>query len=67
MKSTNANGKLITVTDLDKAIEQADLFRGFKHEDESFEKFDKQQNKYWSDIYHKLVTLKKQNNEHKIF
>lgn len=64
MKVVDTNGKEIVVTDLNKAIEQADLFRGFKHQDTGFEKFDEQQHRYWNDIYQKLLELKKQSHEH---
>ena len=67
MKVIDVNGNEITITDSDKAIEQADSFRGFKHEDKSFEKLDEQQNLYWNDIYQKLLKLKTITHEHEIF
>jgi hypothetical protein len=63
MKVIDINGNELTVTDLNKAIEQANMFQGFKHEDKRFEKFDDQQNRYWSDLYQKLLELKKKDDE----
>lgn len=51
------NGKNITVTDLTQAIEQADYFRNFAHADKIFEKFDKERQAYWKDLYEKLVAI----------
>ncbi|WP_374175274.1 hypothetical protein [Flavobacterium tructae] len=51
------NGKNITVTDLTQAIEQADYFRNFAHADKIFEKFDKERQVYWQDLYEKLIKI----------
>lgn len=51
------NGKNIIVTDLTQAIEQADYFRNFAHADKIFEKFDKERQAYWKDLYEKLVAI----------
>ncbi|SHG78873.1 hypothetical protein [Flavobacterium aquidurense] len=51
------NGKIIRVNNLAQAIEQADYFRNFAHEDKLFEKFDKERQAYWQDLYEKLVAI----------
>ncbi|WET69051.1 3-isopropylmalate dehydratase [Sphingobacterium sp.] len=62
MKTTDLNGLEITVTDLDKAIEQADNFKDLQHNPPV--PYDKEIQKYWTDIYNKLLDLKsKLNNE----
>lgn len=60
MKITDLEGKLIEVTDLDKAIEQAEMFKSFKHEGVDYKKLDKKLRRYWRDIYYKLMALKKE-------
>lgn len=51
------NGKDIRVTNLTQAIEQAEYFRNFAHADKIFEKFDKERQAYWQDLYEKLVAI----------
>jgi len=51
------NGKNIRITNLIQAIEQADYFRNFTHTDKIFEKFDKERQVYWQDLYEKLVAI----------
>lgn len=51
------NGKNIRVTNLTQAIEQADYFKNFSHTDIIFEKFDKERQAYWKDLYEKLVAI----------
>lgn len=59
MKIKDLHGKSIEVTELDKAIKQAENYKSYTHEDKSFAEFDKKQNLYWTDIYNKLRLLKK--------
>lgn len=62
MKITDLNGFEIIVTDLEKAIEQADNFKDLQHDPPV--PYDKERQKYWNDIYEKLLDLKtKLNNE----
>lgn len=56
MKITDLNGQEITVTDLDKAIEQAELFKDMHHVPPV--PSDKERQQYWTDIYNKLLELK---------
>ncbi|MEP7375700.1 MAG: hypothetical protein ABI675_20045 [Chitinophagaceae bacterium] len=51
------NGFQITVTDIEAAIKQAKLFKGFKHDDPMYNDFDLERNHYWQDIYEKLLSL----------
>ncbi|WP_130855627.1 hypothetical protein [Olivibacter jilunii] len=57
-KITDLYGRPIEVTDLNKAIEQAREFTGYRHPDKSFELFDRQQHLYWQDMLDKLLALK---------
>lgn len=54
MKITDLNGKIIHITDLTKALAQADNFRKYKHIGNEKISFDKERKKYWQDIYKKL-------------
>lgn len=56
MKITDKNGLEITVTDLDKAIQQAELFKDMHHVPPV--PSDKERQEYWNDIYKKLLELK---------
>ncbi|REC79455.1 3-isopropylmalate dehydratase [Chryseobacterium elymi] len=56
MKIIDLNGQEITVTDLDKAIEQAELFKDMHHVPPV--PYDKVRQVYWNDIYKKLLELK---------
>lgn len=55
MQIIDLEGKEIKVTDLDKAIEQADTFRNMGDEADEFEK---ERKAYWQDLYDKLIKLK---------
>lgn len=46
MKIKDLHGKSVEVTELDKAIMQAENFKSYTHEDENFAEFDKIQNLY---------------------
>lgn len=54
-------GKQIEITDLQKAIEQADDFRDYKFHLREMENFEKRQHEYWNDVYLKLLELNKTN------
>ena len=55
---TDLNGTPIELTDLDKALAQADSFRGYKHTDNTHKALDKRLKAYWQDLYIKLKQLK---------
>jgi hypothetical protein len=60
MKVTDLNGCQIEVTDLDEAIRITADYKEYRHEDKSYSELDKRQKAYWSDMYEKLITIKKQ-------
>ena len=60
IKIKDLNGEIKTVTDLDEAIKQTRFFKDLKHEDPSYHEFDAKQNKYWNDLFEKLIKIKKQ-------
>lgn len=64
MKIKDLHGKSIEITDLEKALKQAENFKGYSHKDKTFAEFDRKQKTYWTDIYDKLLLLKKNQNEH---
>ena len=59
---TDLNGAPIEVTDLDKALAQADSFRGYKNTDNTHKTLDKRLKAYWQDLYIKLKQLKEAQN-----
>lgn len=58
MEITDLNGKPIEVTDLDKAIEQAENYKDAQHDPPA--ECDKKRQAYWTDVYNKLLELKNQ-------
>ena len=58
MKIIDLDGKVITVTDPQLAIMQADDYRHYRHIDPSFKQLDEGLQAYWEDFYQKLITLK---------
>jgi len=56
MEVIDINGCSIEVTDLDKAIEQAEWFKDCHHEPPKAS--DKARRRYWRDLYKKLCVLK---------
>lgn len=61
MKITDLKGCQLKVTDLDKAIEQAEYFKDCHHVPPV--ESDKERQAYWRDIYEKLLQLKSKDNE----
>ncbi|MFJ1365943.1 hypothetical protein ACILDU_05795 [Capnocytophaga canimorsus] len=59
MTIKDINRNIVQVTDLDKALQQADDFRKYKHTDNKHISFDREQKAYWEDMYKKLKQLKK--------
>lgn len=58
MKIIDLNGCKIQVTDLDKAIEQAEFFKDAHHIPPV--ESDQERQAYWGDVYGKLMALKEQ-------
>lgn len=57
------NGKRIEITDLDKAIEEADTFQHFAHVNPEFKELDAKRQAYWNDLHSKLISRKEAANE----
>ncbi|MBU7570367.1 MAG: hypothetical protein KAF41_06915 [Flavobacterium sp.] len=60
MKITDLNGCPIEVTNMKEAIRLAGHYKEYRHKDKRFSEFDKRQKAYWTDMYEKLRTIKKQ-------
>ena len=60
---TDLNGLRKEVTDLDKAIEQAEYFKDCHHVPPV--ESDKERQAYWADMHEKLIALKEQLNKPK--
>jgi len=58
MYITDLEGRNIYITDLEKAIEQADAFRQYRPTENEFAELDKTLAEYWNDIYEQLIQLK---------
>jgi len=57
MTVKDREGNELEITDLEKAIKQADTYRKYSHYNEHFVKVDTTQ-LYWQDLYEKLVAIK---------
>lgn len=59
MKIKDLYGKEVTITDMDEAIAQTDMFRGISHADATAEQSesDRERKAYWTDLYEKLLEL----------
>ncbi|MDB4590934.1 hypothetical protein OAH77_04455 [Flavobacteriaceae bacterium] len=53
-----STGEVKNVTHLYEAIEQANAYGGWKHEDPSMKELDKKLQAHWTEIYDKLVAIK---------
>ena len=58
MQITLENGEILTVTDLDAAIEQAESFKGMRHKNNECKELDDKLNAHWSEVHEKLLELK---------
>ena len=63
MKITDLNGCEITVTNLDEAIRITAEYKEYEHINDGFSELDKRLNKYWTDMYKKLLKLKSKQDE----
>ena len=63
MKITDLNGCEITVTNLDEAIRITAEYKEYEHLNDGFSDLDKRLNRYWTDMYEKLLKLKSKQNE----
>ena len=63
MKIKDLNGYTIEITDLDKAIQITKQYKQYEHENKGFSELDKKLNRYWTDMYEKLLKIKSQKKE----
>ena len=63
MKITDLNGCEINVTNLDEAIRITAEYKEYEHINDGFSELDKRLNRYWTDMYEKLLKLKSKQNE----
>ena len=63
MKVTDLNGCQIEVTNLDEAIRITAEYKEYEHLNDGFSDLDKRLNRYWTDMYEKLLKLKSKQNE----
>ena len=63
MKVKDLNGCEITVTNLDEAIRITAEYKEYEHLNDGFSDLDKRLNRYWTDMYEKLLKLKSKQNE----
>ena len=61
MKVTDLNGCQIKVTNLDEAIRITAEYKEYEHLNDGFSDLDKRLNRYWTDMYEKLLKLKSKN------
>ena len=63
MKIIDINGCTIEIADLNKAIQITKRYKQYEHENNGFSELDKKLNRYWTDIYEKLIKIKSQKEE----
>ncbi|GEM63859.1 hypothetical protein SF1_18410 [Sphingobacterium faecium NBRC 15299] len=56
---TDLNGNNIEVADLDEAILITGDRKDYRHVNKGYEQFDNKQSAYWTDLYEKLLQVKK--------
>ena len=60
MKIKDLNGCTIEITNLNEAIQITRRYKRYEHENKGFSKLDKELNRYWTDMYEKLLKIKSQ-------
>ena len=63
MKIIDINGYTIKITNLNEAIQITRRYKRYEHENKGFSKLDKKLNRYWTDLYGKLLKIKSQKEE----
>ena len=63
MKIKDLNGYTIEITNLNEAIQITRRYKRYEHENKGFSKLDKELNRYWTDLYGKLLKIKSQKEE----
>ena len=63
MKIIDINGYTIEITNLNEAIQITRRYKQYEHENKGFSELDKKLNRYWTDMYEKLLKIKSQKKE----
>ena len=63
MKIKDLNGYTIEITNLNEAIQITRRYKQYEHENKGFSELDKKLNRYWTDMYEKLLKIKSQKEE----
>ena len=63
MKIIDINGGAIEVTNLNEAIQITRRYKQYEHENKGFSELNKKLNRYWTDIYEKLLKIQFQKEE----
>ena len=63
MKIKDLNGFEVEITNLDEAIQIAELYKNYEHLDKGFSELNKRLKIYWTDMYGKLLKIKSKQNE----
>ena len=63
MKIKDLIGYTIEITNLNDAIQITRRYKQYEHENKGFSELDKKLNRYWTDMYEKLLKIKSQKKE----
>ena len=63
MKIIDINGCTVEINNLNDAIQITRRYEQYEHENKGFSKLDKELNRYWTDLYGKLLKIKSQKEE----
>lgn len=63
MRITDLNGCEKQVANLDEAIRTTAEYKEYEHINDGFSELDKRLNRYWTDMYEKLLKLKSKQDE----
>ena len=63
MKIKDLNGCTIEITNLNDAIQITRRYKQYEQENKGFSELDKKLNRYWTDMYEKLLKIKSQKEE----
>ena len=63
MKIIDINDCTVEINNLNDAIQITRRYKRYEHENKGFSKLDKKLNRYWTDLYGKLLKIKSQKEE----
>ena len=63
MKIKDLNGCTIEIINLNEAIQIIRRYKQYEHENKGFSELDTKLNRYWTDMYEKLLKIKSQKEE----